>query len=335
VTLAKQVLAAVPFSYALLRPAEGAWDVFARPDFPFWLASWEFVAGLPAFAVFAWVAMRASRDLDERSGAPVGSGALGPRCLALIAAGLVVMPAVVISLIGRYQVAFGWGNGYSAVYLQSFGVALGFALAIAALLRVQGRRRTWIAVALASSLGVASAGNLANNAAVAQRLDEAWDPQNAWIAMLRSPDLKALCGNVPLLVLEPGPWAERRIITHAGYGYRGIADIEQARRLPGAFEVCVARSARVLGRNGTAFARVLYESGVAGAQMRSPTYLVVPLDAHEKRAQLTLGAECLGAQRHLQVVSDWVVAERRYALFALQPAPEPSSHPAVIALPCE
>lgn len=334
-TFAKQILAVAPFSYALLRPPEGAWDVFALPVFPSWAASWQFAAALPAFALIAWGSLRLARAADERRGAAGDLWTLDARALALVAAGLLLAPAAVISMISRYQAEFGWGNGYSAVYLQAFGAALALALAISWFVRRYARARPWAQASLALLLGLASAGNLANNLAVARSLDQAWDPQNAWIATLRSPDLRALCGDVPLVIADPKPWTESRVVTHAGFRHLAMHDLRQAPPASGSFEVCVARSALLVGRNGTAFARVKHDSAARGLELRSPIHLVVPLEEGEARALLPLVAPCLAAPRHLALASEWVAAQRRYGLFLLEAPAGAVSHPAVIALPCE
>jgi hypothetical protein len=343
-TFAKQLLAVVPFAYAIFRPREGAWGVHAQPDPTPWLGSWHFLLALPAFVALAWLAMRLALRADAPPGehgrgqaGDAAASALAVRALAWVAAGLTVFPALMISVVGRYHGAFGPGNGYSPVYLQMFGVALGVGV-LSFVLAGCGWRRggPWI-VAATTLLGVAAAGNLVNNFAVSASLVRAWDPQHAWGAMLRSPDFREMCANAAVVPLEAAPWTEYRVVGHAGFRFaaREVAGLSASGRSVVSGPICVARGAKLLERNAAVYT-LLSPAAAGDSAVRETFHIVLPLAPGEVRAELAVGAQCLDLPHRLALRATSRHSGRRFGLFVLEvPRGEVRWHAGGFALPCE
>jgi hypothetical protein len=237
--LLKQLFAVVPFSYFLMRPHDGAWTVYASPDATPWLAFPHFYAAVAIFFVLAWLALRA-----------VGSGAHGERREPLplwIGAGLVVLPAVVIACIARYQNTLGWGDGHLPVYYQVFGAALALGCGIETLLK----RFPASAMPLVAVLAIGSAGNLVDNLAVAAKLREAWGSQYPWRALLWAQPFRDACGWLPLVIADPRPWTEIRVIRNAG-----LHGIDWNEPIPASGAYCVAGTVTTADRPVVAWLRV-------------------------------------------------------------------------------
>lgn len=312
-TFAKQALATLPFTYALLRPADGNWSVAAPPQPVPWLGSWEFLVALPVFAMLAWAGLRAAWRADAMPGA----SRPGPMTSSwAMAAALVVLPAAMISVVSRYQGAFAPGNGYSPVYLQMFGLALAAGLAARSI-----AARRWAPAALAAVVGIASAGNLVNNAAVAASLTRAWAPQYSWGAALRSGDMRQACSGVVAPVVAR-PWNEYRVVGNAGLRFAEPGAVAGA-------SGCLVRDAVVLGRPAVAWLpmRDGAPAGNAG--------VVIPLADGESRDRLAFGT-CEGAPAPAVRTAQWTHAGRRFALFTLDAAAfAPVAGPWRFRLPCE
>lgn len=318
-TLAKQLLAVFPFSYFTFRPRNGAWDVQALADPVPWLASPLFYVAALLFAAAAWVAIRLALRQGAGESEPAASAAPdGIRTAALVALGLVLLPALVIASIGKYQNAFAPGNGYSVVYMQEMGAALlagaGVAwLSARSFLRVPALALGCIAV------GIASAGNLVNNLAVAAKLREAWGPQYAWAAMLRSPAFRQLCADVGVVVTDFKPWNEYRIVQHAGFRFAGSAEVfATARNATAPLEVCVARTIFVGSAQAPAYARLRIAPGSAESRLLSSIRFLVPQEESRWQEQLAFARRCQGPAS--APIATWTFIEGRYNLFEVEPS---------------
>ena len=290
ITFAKQLIAVAPFSYFIFRPQyNGAWGVHASPDRATWFASGFFYAGIALFLGLAWVAMR--RATEERpKGEPRREAITATACVAVA---MVLLPALLVSVISRYQNAFLPGNGYSFVYLQEYGAALFIGLILHLVRKGPAPARLWAGIAFCLMAAVASAGNLVNNLAVAAKLREAWGDQHAFWAMLRSEGFRETCRGVPLQVSEPKPWTEYRVIRHAGFR---LAESDERG------EVCLVRGLRIGDRVATTYER--------GPDVR----VVVPLAGAEAGLEKALYGACGGRPAKLQTFGE--MGETRYGVFA-------------------
>jgi hypothetical protein len=329
-TLGKQLTAIVPFTFALLRPQDGNWSVHALPSFPLWLPMWQFHAAALAFGLAAFVAItRARAARAAGASAPVG---VNDRTMLLVGLGLLLLPAMIISLVRRYQLEFNWGNGYSVVYLQIFGASLlgGWLCA-----RVLAARRTrWVAAACAA-YGIACAGNLVDNEAVALQLARSWQGQYPFTATLRSPDFRATCGDVPIITAA-SPWDEPRVVARAGFRTLTLEQFAAAPRPADGkpLEACFVRNVTAMGAQATVFVRA-----TAGEDPRRALRPVSPLywvalqpEGGERRFLPFPGCGSPPAQRF---VAAWRFRDHSWALFALDAGAALPRDTQLFDLPCK
>jgi hypothetical protein len=338
-TFAKQLLAVVPFTYFALKPRNGAWGVNAFPDSTPWLGSPEFLVGVPVFFLLAWFCIAAASRADRAvPGAPrAASGARSKWGVPAIALSLVVLPAAMISVVGRYQGTFSPGNGYSVIFFQELGAALGAGWLVAALLGRTSRPCAARAL-LCAALALAAGGNLVNNDAVAAKLAEKWSGQYAWGALLTSPDFQQECARLGVVITDTQPWTENRIVDHAGVRLLQVAQVDHAYEVPAwrDGEFCIARTVRVLGRAAAAYMRLTLKATREAPDSPPGVRVVFPLRDGESRSELWLGTGCPGEPRRLGVVDEWSYSGRRFALFAMQAAPGTIAWPSPgFLLPCE
>jgi hypothetical protein len=332
-TFAKQMLAVVPFSYVLLRPGDGNWGIHALPDPAPWPAYWHFYVALVLFIALDWIAMRLALRRDERAEPlePQVNGivcsANGVRALAWVAAGLMLLPAILLSFIGRYQNTFAAGNGYVFVYYQELGAALALACLAFELLRRRPVVRTATMAGIALAVGLASAGNLVDNLAVAAKLSRAWSGQYPWRAMLRSAQFRGACRDVPVAVSDFKPWNEYRVVGNAGFRFLRGED-----PVPPSSEICVARSVAIDGREGAAFAKVRTAANGTAPRFASRIHLVFAGDGRDEELRVGCRADSL----RTMAAADWTQAGRRYVDFVVQGTDSDISKDGRgFALPCE
>ena len=327
-TLGKQLLAVVPFSFWILRPNDGNWGVHALPGYVPWLGSWRFFVSAPFFLLLSVVSLRmacigGSSGGSAQSGFAVGDDPWrrsGVRSLQLASVSLIVLPALVISVISRYQGTFAPGNGYSPVYIQELGSALAISLIVAYAIDRAPRFRSSIIILFSTIVGIASAGNLVNNFAVAEKLREAWAPQYSWGAMLTSPEFRDVCWDVGTVVRDPGPWAHSEVFRHAGFRLVDPSKdgVSGNPPLAGPVEACFARTINVSGRTVTAFARLQTAPNGADYELLSRVYVVAPLEDGEERRELHVGVGCVPDRHGADVVSIREFAGRRFGTFVLE-----------------
>ncbi len=167
-SMALQLSGALPLSYLAVDPAR----LFPTSGGPAGLLRWllegkaPIVAGLASAACLLAIRLpRADPATRPRPAAGLGLG--------IVAAGLAVLPAVLVCLTARYQQEIGLAKSYVPVYLQIFGVAL----AAAALIRSALDRlaaRPWLAVvarlATIALVGLATGATYRANSATADAL---------------------------------------------------------------------------------------------------------------------------------------------------------------------
>jgi hypothetical protein len=118
-TLLWQTTAALPLSYFLADPA----SLFTDPLFQ-WKALSKVAGSASSVLIFAGVFTAGWRSLPGAPGRD-GHRVLRPtRFLILLGLGLIVLPAVLVSVSVRYQKLIGPGKGYVPVYIESYGAAL-------------------------------------------------------------------------------------------------------------------------------------------------------------------------------------------------------------------
>ena len=200
----KQMLAVVPLSY---------WSI-SRPVLPGFAAG---VGNLPAFntvlaisyalvtGVALWLAWREARA--SRSGIRAG-------LLAILGAGLLVLPNVLIALSSRYQSEIQWGSPYLPAYVSVAGGVLLVVVICLSLARV-GARATpswpWMVVLILSvSLGAyVAAGNLQRNKYVVEVGERNIGYSQELVrAALRAGLMRDVPSNSSLIIQSPAYWSE-------------------------------------------------------------------------------------------------------------------------------
>jgi hypothetical protein len=163
-----QTTAAFPLSYYLADPA---WLFTER------LVQWRtlstFFGSAASVLIFTGALAAAYRGLPGRpanAGSPVP---LPTRFLVLLGLGLIVLPAVLVSVSIKYQKVIEPGKGYIPVYIESYGVALLLATTIWGIfsrLLARGRGLGWCRIVVACLIAAVTAGTYRANARVAQAI---------------------------------------------------------------------------------------------------------------------------------------------------------------------
>jgi hypothetical protein len=160
-TLGKQLLAALPLSYYVNRPA----DVF--PPYGLMMRSWGVAcAAAVAFALTLALLARLRRDRPD-------GGGIGSRGLALLGLLFWALPGLLTSLTPKYQDALTPGLGYLPVYVQYYGVGLLLLAGASSVCRRLSHRpglARSAAVVAAAAVALVAAHTYAANAAVAEYL---------------------------------------------------------------------------------------------------------------------------------------------------------------------
>lgn len=288
-TYIKQASAPVPFIYSILQPKDGNWGIVASVDYGNWLASTGFFLSLPLFILATWILLRRGD-----AGCIASNHLRGRANIALLfSLGLMLLPPLIIAMVGRYQNAFGFGNGYLPVYLQSFGLAFFIAFLFHWLLRKFGN--TVFRLAATVTIGILISGNYSNNLSVTKALDTAWAPQYIFAELLHNPNFRESCLGRPLVVQQPAPWTDwtlMRSVTRAGF--RGIEAGKMAGNVTNANEVveyCVVSPLVWQGRQGYLFG--VFKGGKEMPVSNSTGIsFIYPVEAGEDLMEISLGLGC-------------------------------------------
>lgn len=168
-TILRQVLAALPLIYHLIDPHQ----VFHGAGTTLQPGAWTaIVLLLGVITVLALVLRSSSRSVPARQ-------AFGDVRLPLaLGAGLLVLPALLISLSPKYQSEVIWGIGYLPVYISAYGVAL---LAVGLLMlasrslgQLHARWRMALAVLAIGSIGLGAYVTHLDNQLVVQGQNTRW-----------------------------------------------------------------------------------------------------------------------------------------------------------------
>lgn len=198
----EQIVAAFPLVYWAADPN----GIFGRVNLDDFLrnAPLDPLVGA-TFVVAAWLALRQVRDERIR---------LAP--LRAIGALVVVLPALPVAILTKYQHELRLGWGYLPVFVEYFGVALLLAAGMLALLRLRARRTATFICALA--FGLVAAMTQATNVHVAQALAPERDAQLALQQALQHGLLRGIPDGASLTLQPPVSW-----IAYDGAGPDGIS----------------------------------------------------------------------------------------------------------------
>jgi hypothetical protein len=311
-TYLKQVTAPLPFIYSILQPKDGNWGIVAPVDYGNWFASTGFLLSLPLFVFVNWALLR---RVDIRS---AGRIHLCNRVnVALFfSLGLVLLPPFIIAMVGRYQNAFGFGNGYLPVYFQSFGLSFFMAYLLHWLfLRIDSPS---LRLAASVVIGILISGNHANNLSVAKALDAAWSPQYVWAELLHNPSFRELCVGRPLVVQQPAPWTDwtmMRNVTRAGF--KGVEPGKMADLLTnteGAVEYCVASPLLWMGRYGYVF-NAFRNGKEISTPISKEISFIYPIDEGEELNDIRLNLGCDSEEFSMRRVYHQLGRWTDYAIF--------------------
>jgi hypothetical protein len=201
-TAAMQIVAAVPMSYWAFDPS----GIFRRNDLGELLRNTPISPlVLAGFAFAAWFALRA-----------VAREATSLRGLVAIGALVVVLPALPLAILTKYQHELRYGLGYLPVFFENFGVALMLAAGAIASLRAAAERAYRIVwtVAITAVATVTAATNL-------RVAFEGWPSRSARAQLERQLDTGLLAGTPPGTAIGIAPdfdW-----ISYGGIGPDGIS----------------------------------------------------------------------------------------------------------------
>ena len=272
-----------------MQPKDGNWGIVASVDYGNWLASIGFILGLPVFVIAAWIALR-----KINCGCVVSNYLRGRVSIALLfSLGLMLLPPFIIAMVGRYQNAFGLGNGYLPVYLQSFGLALFIAFVFQWLLcKFDGAVFRLFAAVI---LGVLISGNYSNNLSVAKALDKAWRPQYIFAELLHNSSFRESCLGRTFVVQQLAPWTDwtlMRSISRAGFKGAEVGKItESVTNKNEIVEYCVASPLIWQGRQGYLFG-VFRSGGEMPAFNSSGISFFYPVEAGEDIVEISLNMGC-------------------------------------------
>jgi hypothetical protein len=198
----EQIVAAFPLVYWAADPN----GIFGRVNLD------DFLRNVPldplvgvTFAVAAWLALRQVGDDRIR---------LGPLCV--IGVLVVVLPALPVAILAKYQHELRLGWGYLPVFAEYFGVALLLAAGMLALLRLRARRTATLACAL--GVGLVAAMTQATNVHVARALAPERDAQLALQSDLQHGLLRGVRDGASVTFQPPVSW-----IADDGAGPEGIS----------------------------------------------------------------------------------------------------------------
>jgi hypothetical protein len=198
----EQIVAAFPLVYWAADPN----GIFGRVNFDDFLrnAPLDPLVGA-TFAVAAWLAMRQAASERIR---------LGPLCA--VGALVIVLPALPVAILTKYQHELRPGWGYLPVFVEYFGVALLIAAGILALQRTRARRMATIVCAL--GVGLIAAMTQATNVHVARALAPQRDAQLALQSDLQRGLLRGIPDGASVTFEPPVSW-----IADDGDGPEGIS----------------------------------------------------------------------------------------------------------------
>ena len=288
-TYFKQVTASIPFIYSIYQPKDGNWGITAAVDYGNWFGNTGFLLSFPLFTLATWILLRRS-DADFR----IYSKFRDRSGVALIfSLGLILLPPVIIAMVGRYQNAFGFGNGYLPVYLQYFGLSFLIAFLIQRLLQKYGGAVFKVTVTV--TMGLLISGNYSNNLSVTKALHTAWTPQYIFAELLHNSKFRESCLGKPVVVQQPAPWTDwtlMRNVTRAGF--RGIEAGKMAGSVMDTDEVvqyCVISPLVWQGRQGHLFGifmggKKMPESNSTGISF------IYPVEVGEDLVEISLGLGC-------------------------------------------
>jgi hypothetical protein len=195
-------LAPQPFARAAFDQISAAFPLvywWADPNVIFGRGIDAFVSYTPlrpllllAFAFVAWLAIRA-----------VPAGSLRPMPLVGVGALTIVVLALPVATLAKYQDELRLGWGYLPVFGEYFGVALLIVALVLAVRRVPGAPIVW-----ALLLGACAALTQATNARVAQVLAPDHDAQRAFVWALRGGLLRGVPDGATIASATPEPWLE-------------------------------------------------------------------------------------------------------------------------------
>jgi hypothetical protein len=144
------------------------------------------------FAFAAWLAVRGVVTTPARALPFAGAGAV-----------VVVLLALPVAALAKYQDELRLGWGYLPVFGEYFGVALLIVALVLAVRRVPGAPIVWAVL-----LGACAALTQATNARVAQVLAPDRDAQRAFVSALRGGLLRGVPDGATVASATPEPWLE-------------------------------------------------------------------------------------------------------------------------------
>jgi hypothetical protein len=214
-TSAIQIAAALPLSYVLFDPS----GIFSRDSLR------ALQNSLPvqplfflAFAITAWVAARGAARAEVNAART-----------AAIGLGLLVLPALPLALVAKYQHELRWGLGYLPVFVQIFGVALLLAVAFVQITR--RFRHPAVAGALVFVLAVCATLTSAANVRLGRELQSSTMARASLERALDAGLLRALSDGASIHFAQPFDWVTPNGAGPDGLDMRGLFFAHGGRRV--------------------------------------------------------------------------------------------------------